>query len=128
MLQQGIKHVREGRSRSRSLGHMRAGCLHSQDSCSVCACSLQLWLGNMDKKNHIPVFVTLQDEERTVDKDEEIPMVRRRPLPRGRARKRAIAVEDRETGKFGSFSMGLFIYFNNKNNCFTVLLCCVCVF
>ncbi|CAJ1060858.1 CTD small phosphatase-like protein 2 [Xyrichtys novacula] len=44
----------------------------------------------------------LSEDENTIENDshhldEEIPMMRRRLLPRGRARKRAIAVEDRDT-------------------------------
>lgn len=46
--------------------------------------------------------------------DDEIPTMTRRLLPRGRLRKRAIAVDDRETGvcgRFQLFSRIIFIYF-----------------
>lgn len=62
---------------------------------------------------------TVQSEE-TLDhdshhSDDEIPTMARRPLLRGRARKRAIAVDDRDAGVFASFqlfSRMLLIYFN----------------
>ncbi|XP_062280180.1 CTD small phosphatase-like protein 3 [Scomber scombrus] len=44
---------------------------------------------------HNKVEKTLEDDSN--HSDEEIPTMTRRPLPRGRARKRAIAVEDRES-------------------------------
>lgn len=34
------------------------------------------------------------------DLEDEVPTMVRRPLPRGRARKRAIAVNDQESGNF----------------------------
>ena len=60
--------------------------------------------------------------------DDEIPTMTRRPLPRGRARKRAIPVEDRETGVVAESSVShwrsLYIYILLPN----ISVTCFCVF
>lgn len=67
------------------------------------------------KKNKPSQTFTLQNKEAVDsdnsnhgDGDDEIPTMTRRPLPRGRARKRVIAVDDRETGV-------CFVFFLNVN-------------